>query len=72
MKSHPTLADVAEALLLFHAGGPWDEDRAARWFNLTNCVEATTRNLCELARRALLAMPEDLAATVRRAARGGT
>jgi hypothetical protein len=53
MRSNPTPEEVVRAMLLFHSSGPWDEARRRDWYNLTNCIEATTRNLCELGRRAL-------------------
>lgn len=55
----PDLDAVAEALLLFHGGGDWNETRAARWKVLTGSEEATTKALCDFAR------------AVRASARGG-
>jgi hypothetical protein len=49
----PTAADLAEAVLLFHSGGPWTSDTAARWHTLTGVREATTKTLCDLARAVL-------------------
>jgi hypothetical protein len=42
---------LAEAVLLFHAGGPWSECHRARWHELTGSEAATARVLCDLARR---------------------
>lgn len=50
-------ADLARAVLLFHGAGPWTEESAREWFDLTGTSEATTRNLCDFARRALTAGP---------------
>jgi hypothetical protein len=42
---------LARAVLLFHRGGPWtDQDREV-WRTLTGEDDATTRVLCDLARR---------------------
>jgi len=42
---------LAKAVLLFHRGGPWfDRDREL-WSALTGEREATTKVLCDLARR---------------------
>lgn len=48
---------LAIAVLLFHAGGPWDDQRAERWKTLTGAREATTVELCNLARRTLAGRP---------------
>ncbi len=44
---------LAQAVLLFHRGGPWTEEDRAAWLALTGSDEATTRTLCDLARRVL-------------------
>ena len=48
-------ADVAErlaqAVLMFHRGGPWTADDRVVWHALTGQDEATTKVLCDLARR---------------------
>ncbi len=51
--SAPNLRDVAEALILFHSGDPWDETKRLRWLQLTGADEATTKTLCDLARAAI-------------------
>ena len=56
----PNLRDVAEALILFHSGDPWDETKRLRWLQLTGADEATTKTLCDLA-RAAIAKVEDTA-----------
>ncbi len=56
----PNLRDVAEALILFHSGDPWDETKRLRWLQLTGADEATTKTLCDLA-RAAIAKTEDAA-----------
>jgi hypothetical protein len=42
---------LARAVLLFHRGGPWSEADRATWRKLTGEDEATTKVLCDLARR---------------------
>jgi hypothetical protein len=42
---------LAEAVLLFHRGGPWSEHDQARWLALTGSTDATVRALCDFARR---------------------
>ena len=42
---------LARAVLLFHRGGTWTADDAEIWQALTGSTDATTRTLCELARR---------------------
>lgn len=52
-----------QAVLLFHGAGPWDGAKRMEWVNIMaevlgekvkgNTLEATTRNLCNLAREAL-------------------
>jgi hypothetical protein len=41
---------VLAAVLLFHAGGEWDNERRALWKQLTGRDEATTRALCDAVR----------------------
>lgn len=48
-----TTADALELPLLFHAGGPWDDAKRARWKALTGTEEATTRVMCDAIRRVL-------------------
>jgi hypothetical protein len=50
----PQLSDaerLARAVLLFHRGGPWTAWDIEVWRVLTGESEATTRALCDLARR---------------------
>ncbi len=56
----PNLRDVAEALILFHSGDPWDGTKRLRWLQLTGADEATTKTLYDLA-RAAIAKTEDAA-----------
>jgi hypothetical protein len=42
---------VAQAILLFHKGGPWTVEDTKRWETLTGSCNVTTRELCNLARR---------------------
>ena len=46
----PTLEVLARALLLFHSPSPWHQDKQQEWERLTGTKEATTKNLCDLAR----------------------
>lgn len=42
---------LAHAVLLyFRSSGPWTSEDDKEWYNLTRTREATSRNLCELAR----------------------
>ena len=47
------MANALEAVLLFHSSSPWDEDKERAWEVFTGTTEATTRNLCDTARKAL-------------------
>ena len=49
----PALRDAAEATLLYHAPGAWDDERAARWRELTGADRATARDLYDFVRRCL-------------------
>lgn len=49
-KRPPTVAELAELVLLFHGGGQWSDDKRARWRELTGHDEATTKVLCDVAR----------------------
>ena len=49
----PLLRDACRAVLLFHSGGEWDEERRNEWHALTGEDEATTKILCDTVRRAL-------------------
>jgi hypothetical protein len=44
---------LARVVLLFHRGGPWSDEDRATWRNLTGEDEATTKVLCDLARRTI-------------------
>lgn len=44
---------LARAVLLFHRGGAWTGMDRNEWVMLTSSDEATTRVLCDLARRLL-------------------
>ena len=41
------------AVLLFHEGSIWDEERALEWGRLAGSREVTTRGLCDCVRAAL-------------------
>ena len=45
--------ELAELVLLFHSGGPWTPEKAARWAELTGNQEATTKVLSDAARSVL-------------------
>jgi hypothetical protein len=45
---------LARAVLLFH-GSDWSDEKREQWIALTGQREATTRVLCDLARRTLVA-----------------
>jgi hypothetical protein len=47
------MQNALSALLLFHSGTPWDDQKRALWFNLTGQQDATTKVLCDVARKAL-------------------
>lgn len=49
----PELHDAAEATLLFHSGGDWDEAKGARWAALTGVHDATTKVLCDFVRHCM-------------------
>lgn len=40
-----------EAVLLFHSGGDWTDEKRERWLELTGNDFATTRSLCDFIRR---------------------
>jgi hypothetical protein len=46
-----------ELPLMFHAGGPWDADKVARWKAITGTTEATSRVMCDTI-RSVLGMPK--------------
>jgi len=45
------LRNLACAVLLFHRGGPWTDADRQMWLALTGTEEATTKTLCDFARR---------------------
>lgn len=45
------LERLALAVLLFHRGGAWSTDDHKNWLELTGTPLATSRNLCNLARK---------------------
>jgi hypothetical protein len=52
----PDMTDVerlARAVLLFHRGGQWTGEMRNEWVMLTDSEDATTKALCDLARRLL-------------------
>lgn len=51
------LREVVEAVLLFHSASPWTEAKKVEWWNKTQTIEATTRNLCDAARLRLGKLP---------------
>lgn len=42
--------NLLRAVLLFHSGGIWDEEKAASWKLFTGSEEATTKNMCDAIR----------------------
>lgn len=42
---------LAHAVLMFFRGDPWTPEDRAVWLELTDSPHATTRSLCDLARR---------------------
>ena len=46
---------LARAVLLFHSADSWTAENREQWFALTGQQTATTRVLCDLARRTLIA-----------------
>ena len=47
------LERLGRAVLLFHRGGPWTGTERNEWVMLTDTEDATTKALCDLARRLL-------------------
>jgi hypothetical protein len=45
------LERLARAVLLFHRSGPWTPEDRQMWTALTGEAEATTKALCDLARK---------------------
>ena len=52
------LERLARAVLLFHRAGPWSGQDRNEWVMLTDEEEATTKVLCDLARKLLSATLE--------------
>lgn len=50
---------LARAVLLFHSAGAWVDEKEAEWLRLTGTREATTRTLCNLARKLLAKARKD-------------
>lgn len=46
-------ARLAQAVLLFHGPPPWTKEQRLMWQSLTGEASATTRALCDFARRVL-------------------
>ena len=44
---------LARAVLLFHRGGRWNGQDRCEWVMLTDSEDATSKTLCDLARRLL-------------------
>jgi hypothetical protein len=51
---------LARLVLLFHAGGGWDDSSRAMWRDITGSDDATTKTLCEFARVVLREENSDL------------
>jgi hypothetical protein len=45
------LEKLAAAVLLFHRGGTWTDNDRQMWLALTDTDEATTKTLCDFARK---------------------
>jgi hypothetical protein len=45
------LENLAAAVLLFHRGGPWTAQDQQVWGALTGTADATTKSLCDFARK---------------------
>ena len=55
------LERLARAVLMFHRGGPWTGQERIEWVMLTSEEDATTKVLCDLARRLLTETVENAA-----------
>jgi hypothetical protein len=53
LSAAPDVDDVLRLVLLFHAGGPWDEAKGVEWLRITGTTEATSKVLCDQVRSAL-------------------
>jgi hypothetical protein len=47
------LENLAQAVLLFHRGGEWTYQDKLAWQVLTGSEEATTKTLCDFARKVI-------------------
>lgn len=47
------LEKAVHATLLFHSASPWDAEKRELWLQVTGEAEATTKVLCDTARRGL-------------------
>lgn len=47
------------AVLLFHSGGEWDDDKRQTWKFLTGTDEATAKTLCDFVRKSLPVIAAD-------------
>ena len=48
------LENLAQAVLLFHRGGPWTAVDQQMWTALTGSPDATTKSLCDFARKVVI------------------
>ena len=53
LAAHTPMEAALELPLMFHAGGPWDDAKRARWKEITGTEEVTTRVMCNMVRSAL-------------------
>jgi len=53
------LRAALELPLMFHASGPWDEDKRRRWKEITGSDEATTKIMCDHIRNVLATVEGD-------------
>ncbi len=49
----PELYEACKAVLMFHRGGPWEDNDAEEWKRLTGQEDATTKVLCNTVRAAI-------------------
>lgn len=56
-RNEQEMTSALMAVLLFHGGGEWDEEKRNLWRTLTGTDEATTKNLCDTVRAALPVIP---------------
>ena len=48
-----SLRDALDAVLMFHSGGPWTDEKRLKWRHIVGTDEATTKQLCDHIRRVL-------------------